>query len=108
MKSVEEVTAVVCDYGTFASLAEKLAETMAKVYYYCPFEAEYLHCEPCMQGTGLVNVERVEELVATGATTIGVACPFCQSMFRDALAAVSQNPPKLLDVAQIMAASLQD
>jgi Fe-S oxidoreductase len=55
-----------------------------------------------------VNVERVEELVATGAATIGVACPFCQSMFRDALAAVSQNPPKLLDVAQIMAASLQD
>ncbi len=32
-----------------------------------------------------VNVERVEELVATGAPTIGTACPFCQTMFRDAL-----------------------
>jgi hypothetical protein len=29
-------------------------------------------------------------------------------MFRDALAAVSPTPPKLLDVAQIVAASLPD
>ena len=32
-----------------------------------------------------VNLERVEELVATGAEVIGTACPFCQTMFRDAL-----------------------
>ena len=36
-----------------------------------------------------VNVTRVEELVATGAQTIGTACPFCQTMFRDALGAMS-------------------
>jgi Fe-S oxidoreductase len=53
-----------------------------------------------------VNVERVEELVATGAPIIGTACPFCQTMFRDALGAVTQTPPKLLDIAQIAAASL--
>ena len=53
-----------------------------------------------------VNVARVEELVATGAGTIGTACPFCQTMFRDALGAVTQAPPKLLDIAQIVAASL--
>jgi Fe-S oxidoreductase/CDP-diglyceride synthetase len=53
-----------------------------------------------------VNVERVEELVATGAPVIGTACPFCQTMFRDALGAVTQTPPKLLDIAQIAAASL--
>ena len=53
-----------------------------------------------------VNVERAEELAATGASTVGAACPFCQSMFRDALAQVSSNPPKLLDIAQIAAASL--
>ena len=53
-----------------------------------------------------VNVERVEELVATGAPTIGTACPFCQTMFRDALGTVTQSPPKLLDIAQIAAASL--
>jgi Fe-S oxidoreductase len=53
-----------------------------------------------------VNVERVEELVGTGAGVIGTACPFCQTMFRDALGAVTQSPPKLLDIAQIAAATL--
>ena len=53
-----------------------------------------------------VNVERAEELVATGAGTIATACPFCQTMFRDALGTVTQTPPKLLDIAQIAAASL--
>jgi len=53
-----------------------------------------------------VNVARVEELVATGAAVIGTACPFCQTMFRDALGTVSGTPPRLLDIAQIAAASL--
>jgi len=53
-----------------------------------------------------VNLERVEELVATGAQVIGTACPFCQTMFRDALGTVTQAPPKLLDIAQIAAAAL--
>jgi Fe-S oxidoreductase len=53
-----------------------------------------------------VNVERAEELVATGAQVIGTACPFCQTMFRDALGVVTQHPPKLLDIAQIAAAAL--
>src|SRR6185369_1448540 len=53
-----------------------------------------------------VNVARVEELVATGAQVIGTACPFCQTMFRDALGTVTQSPPQLLDIAQITAASL--
>jgi Fe-S oxidoreductase len=55
-----------------------------------------------------INLERAEELAATGAATVGVACPFCQSMFRDALAAVSDKPPKLLDIAQIAAAAIPD
>jgi Fe-S oxidoreductase len=53
-----------------------------------------------------VNVTRAEELVATGAQVIGTACPFCQTMFRDALGTVTQTPPKLLDIVQIAAASL--
>jgi Fe-S oxidoreductase len=53
-----------------------------------------------------VNAERAEELVATGAQVIGTACPFCQTMFRDALGVVTQEPPKLLDIAQIAAAAL--
>jgi Fe-S oxidoreductase len=55
-----------------------------------------------------INVERAEELLGTGAQTIGTACPFCQSMFRDALGALTQSPPKLLDIAQIVAAGLPE
>jgi Fe-S oxidoreductase len=52
-----------------------------------------------------ISVERAEELVATGASVVAAACPFCNTMFRDALAGVSATPPKLLDIAQIAAAS---
>ena len=53
-----------------------------------------------------VSHNRARELAATGAATVAAACPFCNTMFRGALAAVSPSPPKLLDVAQIVAASL--
>ena len=53
-----------------------------------------------------VSHNRAKELVATGAEVVAVACPFCATMFRDALPAVSANPPKLLDIAQIVERSL--
>jgi Fe-S oxidoreductase len=53
-----------------------------------------------------VSLDRAEQLVATGADVVGVACPFCNTMFRDALVSASPNPPKLLDIAQIAAAGL--
>jgi Fe-S oxidoreductase len=53
-----------------------------------------------------VSVERAEQLAATGASVVAAACPFCNTMFRDALAGVSAAPPKLLDIAQIAAAGL--
>lgn len=53
-----------------------------------------------------VSVERAEQLVATGAGIVGVACPFCNTMFRDALTNAGPNPPKLLDIAQIAAGAL--
>lgn len=53
-----------------------------------------------------VNVERAAELAATGAATIGTACPFCRTMFRDALGGATGPVPKLLDIAEIVAASL--
>ncbi len=52
-----------------------------------------------------VSQERTEQLVATGAGTIAIACPFCQTMIRDALPQM-ENPPRLLDVAQLAAAAL--
>ncbi|HSR09535.1 MAG TPA: hypothetical protein VLM42_20560, partial [Bryobacteraceae bacterium] len=55
-----------------------------------------------------VSHNRAQELVATGANVVGTACPFCNTMFRDALAAGTSAgaAPKLLDIAQIAAASL--
>lgn len=53
-----------------------------------------------------ISVERAEQLAGTGASVVAAACPFCNTMFRDALAGVSEQPPKLLDIAQIAAASL--
>lgn len=53
-----------------------------------------------------VSHTRAKELVETGADVIAAACPFCNTMFRDALAASASQPPKLLDIAQIAAASI--
>jgi Fe-S oxidoreductase len=52
-----------------------------------------------------VSHNRAEELVATGAQTIATACPFCNTMFRDALAE-GEAPPQLLDIAQLAARNL--
>jgi Fe-S oxidoreductase len=53
-----------------------------------------------------INIERAEQLAATGAPVIGTACPFCQTMFRDALGTLPGPAPRLLDIAQIAAAGL--
>ncbi len=53
-----------------------------------------------------VSHTRAKELIATGASTVGTACPFCNTMFRDALMAVGEAPPKLLDIAQLTARNL--
>ena len=55
-----------------------------------------------------VSHTRATELVATGASTIATACPFCNTMFRDALAATSGAAPQLLDIAQLTARGLPD
>jgi len=53
-----------------------------------------------------VSHVRARELAGTGATMVGTACPFCNSMFRDALAAEGEGVPQLLDIAQLTARSL--
>jgi Fe-S oxidoreductase len=54
-----------------------------------------------------VSHVRAQELVATGAQTIGTACPFCNTMFRDALGAIGpETPVQLLDIAQLTARAL--
>jgi Fe-S oxidoreductase len=57
-------------------------------------------------GERVSNV-RAKELIATGAQTIGTACPFCNTMFRDAVSGVAgDRPPQLLDIAQLTARAL--
>ncbi len=53
-----------------------------------------------------VSHNRVQELIATGATTIAAACPFCNTMLNDALAATGNGAPKLVDIAQLAARNL--
>jgi Fe-S oxidoreductase len=53
-----------------------------------------------------VSGVRAAELAGTGAQIVGTACPFCNTMFRDALAATGETPPQLLDIAQLTARAL--
>jgi Fe-S oxidoreductase len=60
-----------------------------------------------------VSHVRAEELAATGARVVGTACPFCNTMFRDAFSQVSESSPgapapELMDIAQIAARGLPE
>jgi len=61
MKPVQEITACVWDYGTFASVADKLAETMERVYYYSPYETEYQDIRDYIRGYGLKRAYKLDE-----------------------------------------------
>ncbi len=72
----------------------------------------------CGAGGGLVflgeekgeRVSRVRaaELAATGASVVGTACPFCNTMFRDAFAEKGDGAPELMDIAQLAARGLPE
>jgi Fe-S oxidoreductase len=55
-----------------------------------------------------VSHVRAAELVATGAGVVAAACPFCNTMFRDALAARDEGAPELMDIAQLVARGLPE
>src|SRR6185437_13769729 len=52
-----------------------------------------------------INLERTEELLATGADTIAVACPFCMTMLTDGVNA-AQSSVAVLDIAEVVAGQL--
>jgi Fe-S oxidoreductase len=52
-----------------------------------------------------INVERTEELLATGADAIAVACPFCMTMMSDGLKAKESEVP-VYDIAEVVASQL--
>ncbi len=54
----------------------------------------------------LVNVERSEECVATGAGTVAVACPFCNVMLTDGTKEAADDPNQatpVKDIAELVA-----
>ena len=91
-----------------AALAGQLVEA--------PRSREHSFC--CGAGGGLmflgeetgerVSHVRAAELAATGAQTVAAACPFCNTMFRDALAAKGESAPDLMDIAQLVARELPE
>lgn len=50
-----------------------------------------------------INVERAEEAIATGASTIAVACPFCMVMMKDGLKSKEKEDQiDVLDIAELI------
>lgn len=53
-----------------------------------------------------INIERVEEAIATGSTMIAVACPFCMVMMTDGVKNKEQEDTvKVYDLAELIARS---
>lgn len=51
-----------------------------------------------------INVERTQEAIATGATTIAVACPFCMTMMSDGVKNMEREADvKVKDLAELIA-----
>jgi Fe-S oxidoreductase len=105
-----------CYLGRYRNVYEAPREVVARSGQVVEAERNHQRSFCCGAGGGLaflgeetgdrVSHTRARELAATGAATVATACPFCNTMFRDALPAVSERPPQLLDIAQLTARNL--
>ncbi|MDW5267324.1 MULTISPECIES: (Fe-S)-binding protein [Acidobacteriaceae] len=105
-----------CYLGRYRDVYEEPREivSMAGKLVEAPRSHERSFC--CGAGGGLaflgeesgerVSHVRAAELAGTGAQIVGTACPFCNTMFRDALSTMGEAPPQLLDIAQLTARAL--
>jgi Fe-S oxidoreductase len=60
------------------------------------------------KGETRVNWDRANEAIETGSTVIAAACPFCNTMLTDGVkAAEKEGDVKVLDVAELVAASME-
>ncbi len=55
-----------------------------------------------------ISALRYDELAATGAGRVAVACPHCLTMLRDAAGAKGPEAPEVLDVAEALRARLRE
>ena len=104
-----------CYLGRYRDVYEEPREivAMAGTLVEAPRSHERSFC--CGAGGGLaflgeetgerVSHVRAAELAGTGAQVVGTACPFCNTMFRDALSEM-ETQPRLLDIAQLTARAL--
>lgn len=54
-----------------------------------------------------INAERMDEAAATGADSVGVACPYCLIMLDDG-AKARGDTTEVLDIAQVVRRSMPD
>jgi Fe-S oxidoreductase len=60
------------------------------------------------KGDTRVNYERTNEAIATGATIIAAACPFCNTMITDGVKnSEKEENVKVMDVAELIAVSIE-
>ena len=60
-------------------------------------------------GNKRINIERSEEAIATNASIVASACPFCNTMLMDGMKnAEKEDHVQVLDIAELIAASLQE
>jgi len=61
------------------------------------------------KGNTRINFERTGEAISTGANVIAAACPFCNTMLTDGVKnAEKETDVKVMDIAELVAASLSD
>lgn len=58
------------------------------------------------KGRTRVNVERTDQLLATGASIVASACPFCQTMLLDGIKAKDQEGVEQLDIVELLERSV--
>jgi len=59
-------------------------------------------------GDKRINIERTDEALATGASVIAAACPFCNTMMTDGVKNREQESQvAVLDIAELIAASME-
>jgi Fe-S oxidoreductase len=55
-----------------------------------------------------INIERTEEAIATNATTIATACPFCMTMMSDGVKnKEKETEVKVKDLAELIVESME-
>ncbi len=60
------------------------------------------------KGTTRINLERTNEALDTGASIIAASCPFCNTMMTDGVKTKEKEAVQVLDIAELVALSMED